>query len=399
MRRDSIIKKIKSLMLMFIMVLSIVGCSSNVSELETPIDSKAEVNTSVDKKSEDKKTLDNSKNIDNKTGEKLEVHYIDVGQGDATLIKLGDKNMVIDGGDNKTSSKFVSYLKKENIKKIDYMVATHPHADHISGLVGALNVFPVENILLGTDKMDSKVYKSMINLIKEKKINEINPNVGYSFDLGNAKCTVVGPTAYNFDTNNNSIAIRIDYGEKSFLFTGDAEINSESAMMYTGENLKADVFQAGHHGSRTSNSSEFLKEVSPEYVVISCGKNNKYGHPNFETMDTFKKMNIKVYRTDEQGDIIATSNGKNIEFSTKESENLSPGIQVVEDKKTEKQAESSNKKESPKSSYVLNKKSKVYHLPNCSTLEKMSAENREDVEDSKENIEKKSYRPCGRCKP
>lgn len=376
-------KTYMALIMTFLMVISIIGCS--VSEVASM------------KATEDK--------------DDLAIHYIDVGQGDATLIKCKDEVMVIDGGDASSSSKFVSYLKKQGVDKIDYMVATHPHADHISGLVGALNTFEVSNILRGSDKSNSKVYQSMDKLIKEKNVKDIVPAVGDSFYLGDAKCTVVGPTAYNFDTNNNSISIRIEHGMNSFLFTGDAEKISESAMMYTGEELRSDVFQAGHHGSRTSNSEEFLKEVNPKYVLISCGENNKYGHPNYETMETLKKMNVKLYRTDEQGNIVAKSDGHNIEFNVNSSKNFKPGVQVIEEKNSKpitkedrdkaiKELEKNESKNNEvKENYILNTNSKTFHKNDCSVAKKISEDNRQEVNKTKGELLKEGYKSCGVCKP
>lgn len=384
MRKHNFLKKTyKALIMALIMVISITGCS--VSEVASI------------KPSEDK--------------DDLAIHYIDVGQGDATLIKCKDEVMVIDGGDSSTSSKFISYLKKQGVDKIDYMVATHPHADHISGLVGALNTFEVTNILRGSDKSNSKVFKSMENLIKEKNVKDIVPSIGDSFYLGDAKCTVVGPTAYNFDTNNNSISIRIEHGMNSFLFTGDAEKISESAMMYTGEELRSEVFQAGHHGSRTSNSVEFLKEVNPKYVVISCGDNNKYGHPNYETMETLKKMNVKLYRTDEQGNIVAKSDGHNIDWNVDSSKNFNAGMQVTEEKNSkpitkedrDKAIKELEKKESKKpvsrEKYILNTNSNTFHKTDCSAAKKISDENRKEINKNKDELVKDGFKACGICKP
>lgn len=261
-------------------------------------------------------TATDEKNREIETSSDLEVHFIDVGQGDSTLLKCNDKVALIDGGENYASSKVVSYIEKLGIKKIDYIIATHPHSDHISGLIGVIKKFEVENIMKNEEEFNSQLYKKFVNAYSEKNINVITPKLGDEFSLGESKIKILGPTAYNFDTNNNSLVIKVSHGNNSLLFTGDGEKIEESSIMYTGENIEAKILHIGHHGSRKASSDEFLKEVNPEYGIISVGKNNQYGHPHKEVIDRLEKNDINYYRTDKKGDIIVKSDGNNFTFST-----------------------------------------------------------------------------------
>lgn len=257
-----------------------------------------------------------TENLADNVNSDLEVHFIDVGQGDSTLLISKGESILIDGGERHASSKVVSYIEKLGINKIDYVIATHPHSDHISGLIGVINKYEVKNIIRNEEEVDSKIYDSFVNAYESKNINTIIPKVGDSFKFGEANFEILGPTAYNFDTNNNSLAVKVNHGKNSFLFTGDAEKLEESTLMYTGEEIDAKILHIGHHGSRKASSEEFLKEVNPEYGIISVGKDNMYGHPHKEALNRLEKHNIKTYRTDISGDIIIISDGEDILIST-----------------------------------------------------------------------------------
>ncbi len=252
----------------------------------------------------------------NPVSDDLEVHFIDVGQGDSTLLISKGETLLIDGGDREYSSKVVSYIENLGIKEIDYLVATHPHSDHINGLVGVINKFDVKNVIKNEESVDTRVYESFVKAYERKNINIIIPKVGDRFEFGEAEFKIVGPTAYNFDTNNNSIAVRVVHGNNSVIFTGDGEKLEESTLMYTGEEIKSNIYHVGHHGSRKASSQEFLNEVNPDYAIISLGKDNMYRHPHEEVLKRLKKMNIEILRTDNSGDIIMISDGKDVLFST-----------------------------------------------------------------------------------
>ena len=246
----------------------------------------------------------------------LEIHFIDVGQGDSTLLVSKGEAILIDGGERFASSKVVSYIENLGITEIKYIIATHPHSDHISGLIGVMNKFKVNNIIKNEENISTGIYDSFLKKSNEKNIKVIIPKLGDEFIFGEAQFKIIGPTAYNFDTNNNSLAIRVTHGENSVLFTGDGEKLEESTLMYTGMNIQSNILHVGHHGSRNASSTEFLNEVNPDYGIISVGKDNIYGHPHREALDRFKKQNIKILRTDILGDILMISDGKDVIFSS-----------------------------------------------------------------------------------
>lgn len=259
--------------------------------------------------------------------EKLTVHYLDVGQGDCTLITCGGEAMLIDAGGNDRGMLVRAYLNSQNIKRLKYVIGTHPDADHIGGLDVVIYNFECENIFLADFVKDTKTYDDVIQTIKSKNYKYSCPVAGDIYTLGTAKFEIVAPVSgdYGDDANNYSIGIRIMHGDNVFLFTGDAEEEAENDMLASGRELDADVFQAGHHGSSTSNTERFLQAVSPEYVVISCGEGNSYGHPHAEVLNELRTMGVRVFRTDEQGAVIAVSDGRDITFNCSPSDSWQSG--------------------------------------------------------------------------
>lgn len=253
---------------------------------------------------------DNSTKTDNNN---LIVSYIDVGQGNGVLIQNGKENIVIDGGDKSNSDKFVSFLKSRKVSNIKYMVASHYDSDHISGLIEAMDQFNIENIINPGYSKDSQTYKDFVKKRKSTNAKIIVPNIHDEFYVDDLKIKVVGPTSYDMsEENDRSIVLKLTYGNTSFLFPGDAAKQSESSMIYTGENLKSDVLMLGHHGSKYSTNDFFLDEVNPKIAIISVGENNRYNHPSKAVLSKLKSRNIQVFRTDKDGDIILESDGKNI---------------------------------------------------------------------------------------
>lgn len=244
----------------------------------------------------------------------FEVHFIDVGQADAALIICNGETMLIDGGNVDDSSLIVSYLDKLDINTIDYMVATHAHEDHVGGLSGPLNTCKVNNVLCSVKKYSSKAFSNFKKYTEKQGLEIIVPQAGDSFKVGDSVVEVIGPRKKYDDTNETSIVLKVTYYQTSFLFTGDAGRESENDTIDAGCDLKADVLKVGHHGSETSTSYVFLREVMPKYAIISVGKNNSYGHPSEETLSRLRDAEVDVFRTDLQGDIICRSDGNNIEF-------------------------------------------------------------------------------------
>lgn len=332
--------------------------------------------------------------------EKLEVHFIDVGQGDATLIRQGDHAMLIDAGNNDKGTAIQSYLQSQKIEKLDYVIGTHPDADHIGGLDVVLYKFSWEKVLMPDLEKDSRTYEDVIRVIKDQNKTITLPRVGDIYSLGEAEFTIVAPQEKSYGTNSNdySIGLRLVFGNNSFLFTGDAEEDAERDMTESGQELSAEVFKAGHHGSSTANTEEFLRMVHPAAVVISCGENNSYGHPHAEVMNELRSMGADVYRTDEQGTIVASSDGETITWNCSKSESWQGGEPKGSYK--EKQ-EIAVKKEEPEDegTFVLNENTRKFHFPSCSSVNEMKAKNRRYTKKTREELIEAGYESCKRCNP
>ncbi|WP_238881339.1 ComEC/Rec2 family competence protein [Clostridium sp. YIM B02551] len=248
----------------------------------------------------------------------VKIHYIDVGQGDAILIQYKDKNLLIDSSTSKEDKKFKNYINSLKIKKFDAIVATHPDEDHIGNMDWVIKNFDVGKFYAPKKKTTTAAFKDMVAELNNKdlKINVLKggSTIDFSPDL---KLDVFAPNSDNYgdDNNNYSAIIKLTYGNNTALFTGDAEKESEAETLQKGYNLKSDILKVGHHGSSTSTSKNFLQAVNPKYAIISCGKDNKYGHPHKETIDKLKAAKVKYYRTDLDGTIIATLDGKTITFN------------------------------------------------------------------------------------
>lgn len=245
----------------------------------------------------------------------LNVHFLDVGQGDAVLISCDDAYMLIDAGDNDKGTLVQNYLNKQGVEHLDYIIGTHPDADHIGGMDVILYKFDCGTVMMPEVTNDTATYRDVIDTMKEKGYQNTAPVVGDSYSLGSAQFTILGPTDTYEDTNNNSIVLLLTHGDNKFLFVGDAEEKAEEDILAEGVSVKADVLKVGHHGSRTASSEAFLQAVEPTYAVISCGQDNSYGHPHAETLNTLRSMGVKLFRTDEQGTVTATSDGHEISWN------------------------------------------------------------------------------------
>ena len=249
----------------------------------------------------------------------VEVHMIDVGQGDSILIMAPKGNVLIDAGDESAEGALRSYLDSMKIEKIDYLILTHPDADHIGSADMVVNTYSVGSVMMEpyTYTSETQVYRNLETAIETRSVATIDPSPNDVYSLGELYITILGPLDTYKDKNNNSIVARFDYGETSFMMTGDAETKSEKAMVtqygLTGK-LRCDVLKVGHHGSTTSTSSDFLASVKPEIAIISCGEGNKFGHPHEETIEKLSAAGVTVYRTDKVGTIIIISDGKKVTY-------------------------------------------------------------------------------------
>jgi competence protein ComEC len=248
---------------------------------------------------------------------KLSIHFIDVGQGSAILIKAPEKTVLIDGGER--GSPVPAYLRERNIDTLDIVISTHPHSDHIGGLIEVLRQFRVLEVIDPAVPHTTKTYEDYLMMIKEKNIRFTVGKAGLSYDLGGdvlmKSLHPHKPEATHL--NDASIVVQVVFGEVRFILTGDAEAPSEREILKRHGNLKSTILQAGHHGSRTSSTPEFIARVQPEVAVIMCGRENRYGHPHIETLETLKRFGVKVYRTDQQGTIVVHSDGYGYEIETK----------------------------------------------------------------------------------
>ncbi len=246
----------------------------------------------------------------------LTIHFIDVGQADAAVILCGGKTMMIDGGNAEDSSLIYSYLKNTlGISHIDYMIATHPHEDHIGGLSGALNACTVGTVYSTVTEYGSKVFNSLVRYTENQGKTLTVPRTGETIRLGDAQAQIISSGKPYAEINDTSIVVKITFGRKSFLFTGDAEWEAEHDLIESGYDLSADLLKVGHHGSSSSTSYVFLREVMPEYAVISVGEGNTYGHPSASVTSRLRDAGASVYRTDLNGHIVAVSDGKTISIT------------------------------------------------------------------------------------
>lgn len=243
---------------------------------------------------------------------KMEVHYLDVGQGDATLIILPNQEvMLIDAGERSKGAFVREYIEDLGIRKIDYLVGTHPHTDHIGGLEEVINNFDIGSIYMPRASSTSKTFESLLNTINEKNLKVKSAKSGVNIiDEDGLKIDIVAPNSVKYSSlNNYSAVIKITYKNNKFLFMGDAEEVSEKEIK---EDVSADVIKIGHHGSNTSSSKEFIARVKPKYAIISVGDGNKYNHPSKDVLKTLEDIGASVYRTDILGTIVISSDGSNI---------------------------------------------------------------------------------------
>ena len=379
--------RLLSLILIMSMLFSLTACGTNEPVIENYSTS------SIDNISNDTPQIDNAptqteeNNIIPSSDSNFEVHFIDVGQADATLIFSDDETMLIDGGNPGDSSLIVSYLNKYNIKHLNYIVCSHAHDDHVGGLPGALSVTKVDKVFAPKTENDIKAYQNFKSKVSSQGLTIENPTPGDSFKFGSSSVLFLGPVHENVnDLNDTSIILKITYGETSFLFTGDAEREAEQSVLSQNYDLSATVLKVGHHGSGDSTTYPFLREIMPEYGIISVGENT-YGHPVQDTLSRLRDADVKLYRTDMQGDIIVSSNGKTISVKTERNQDIDTNTTIKENETQSDLTHNGQK-------YIGNINSKKFHLPTCHTLpyEKNSV-----YFSSKTEAINSGYSPCKNC--
>jgi competence protein ComEC len=335
----------------------------------------------------------------------LKIHYINVGQGDSILIQQGNQNMLIDTGTNASTNSLMTYLQSLNIKKIDILVLTHPHEDHIGGADAVIKGFDIGTLYMNKVTTTTKTYKDVITAISSKGLKPTEPTPGETFKLGEANCSILGPINSNKeDLNTYSIVIKLTFGENKFLFTGDAQASNEQDMINRGYDLSSDVLKVGHHGSHTSTSQSFLDKVNPKYAVISVGKGNDYGHPAAVTMQRLQSNGIMVFRTDENGTIICTSDGKNISFNCNPGDYTSGGGNSGSSSGSSSvspvvtPAPSQNNQQNISYQFEGDSATHKFHLISCTYAKKISTAHAVYFK-TREDAISQGYVPCKVCKP
>lgn len=332
------------------------------------------------------------------------LHVLDVGQGLSVLMEADGHYFMYDGGPADSSSKVVALLRQEGVSHLDYVIASHYDEDHISGLAGVLNVFDTGAVLCPDYQTDTRIYRSLMSMVEKKHIPVLHPAAGDTYEVGGAEIQVLAPKAYSGrdisgDVNGDndfSVCIRILYGRYSCLITGDAEKAEEEFMIASGANLESDTYIAGHHGSATSTSEAFLDAVLPRDVIISCGRDNPYGHPSQEVLQRIYVLGSNILRTDLQGQIDIVSDGSTYHVA-------SGGTRSFPEWNQSGTGDSGQSIDSGQSgtgaAYVLNIRSHKFHKPDCSAVDDMSQHNKAYSNEDRESLISQGYSPCGICNP
>lgn len=315
--------------------------------------------------------------------ENFQMHFIDVGQALSVLVECDGQFMLYDGGNVDDGSLVVSYLQNQGVEELQYVFCSHAHEDHVGGLAAALAYFPANHVYSPVTEASTKCFQNFIKYTQQQGLQVEVPAVGTVWQLGSATVQLLGPIKQYNDTNDTSLVLRIDYGSTSFLLTGDMESDAERDLVESGANLKADVLQVGHHGSSTSSSYIFMNAVLPEMGIISCGANNKYGHPHEETLSILRDAGVDTYRTDLLGTITIGSDGSNYTVS---SEHYATDAEL---NPTDPAASSTAQQ-----AYIGNVNSKKFHLPTCLNL---PAEKNQILFSSYDEAIAAGYEPCATC--
>ena len=315
------------------------------------------------------------------SGDGLMVHFVDVGQADCILIECGSEFAIIAGGNKDDGQLVVSYLEQQGVQELSAVICTHAHEDHVGGLPSVLSVYPTAAVYAPTRTYSSNIFDDFLYYTDQQRLEVTIPAPGDTLTVGDAVLTVLGPVQSYAETNDTSIVVRLDYGDTSFLFTGDMEVAAENDMLdyWSGNSdvFHVDVLKVGHHGSDTSTGYRFLYEVDPTYGVIPVGKDNSYGHPHAEPLSRLRDAGVTLLRTDELGHILAVSDGKEITFTwgnqTAQPEAVEPAEPQV---------------------FIGNKNSKKLHSEDCGSL---PGENNRVYFDSYQQAIAEGYEPHGTC--
>ena len=317
--------------------------------------------------------------------------------------------MLVDAGTNESGKTVLNFLSDKGIKKLDYAVGTHPHADHIGGLDDVIRGIDTDSLLMPNAVTDTKTFNDVLDAAESRNLSITVPEEDDEFSLGASRVTVLSKNKEQSDNlNNSSLILKVVYGDFSLLLTGDAEKEAEKQLLSDKKDVSADVLKVGHHGSETSTSGDFLKAVSPKCAVISCGKNNDYGHPHEKTLKKLEKQGTEVYRTDISGTIslFADSDGRfsvSVKGKTERTFNGSDGaapdrsdaISSAEQSEFSRTAGNTDGGEE----YILNIGTKKFHKKDCKNAQSIIGKNKKEYVGSRQQLINDGYAPCGACKP
>lgn len=314
---------------------------------------------------------------------RFKVTMLDVGQGLCVLINADGHKMVYDGGNRENSSRVVAYLRKNNVKEFDYLVASHFDEDHIAGLIGILRTTSVGTAIIPSYTSETKIYHSFMKAVKSAK-SVIYAKAGDSYKLGNATVDVLYGCKGDEETNNNkSTVVRVSYGDVACVLTGDAEFQTESYLVRNVAKLGCTLYIVGHHGSSGSSSDRFVKAMRPKVGFISVGVGNKHGHPTKRTLDTLQNNGVEIFRTDTGGTVTFESDGRAYHVSM-EGKKHNNDISVLPLAGTK---------------YIINKSSKRFHFPDCKAVPSIPGHNKGYTAKSRKELIDEGYISCGYCKP
>lgn len=312
----------------------------------------------------------------------LVVHFIDVGQGHATLLEIHNHYALIDGGDADSVMIVTEYLEHLGVEKLDYVIATHYDTDHLYGIVNIMYRFDIGEVIAPDYKVDTRIYRSFRNALKAIEKTSRQTEIGEVLDLYGAEMTCVSPVGKEYKNENDySIGFKIVYGNNSFLICGDATRHSEEDMLENGIDLDSDVYMVSHHGSSTSSTKKFLASVTPAISVISVGEDNEFGHPTKKVLNRLKDVESKIYRTDKLGNIIISTNGENLNVKCDNNKNVFDAT------------------ENDKVNFIVNMNSGIFHNKKCDSVKDMSKYNKLYFYGTSEELTKMGYNSCKKCNP